>query len=181
MFLIGNTNSFNTSRDILITKYNELTGVISSKIFYSANPIQEESTEILHLSDGNLLLLCQSINEISLIKLDINLNQISRYIFQAPEKIYGTSILETNNGDIIITGYENYFGDTKDLIIKLNSSLEINWAKYFDSGNNSKALLSKYNNQILISGYNSINGIDLKSSFYLIDNSGSLLFSKIKN
>ncbi|MET0394277.1 MAG: LamG-like jellyroll fold domain-containing protein [Chitinophagaceae bacterium] len=139
-YVVAESESFTATRDILFTKLTPSGTVLWSRT-YGANGI-ETVRKITPTADGGLLVIGQTrsfniAGEIFAMKLGNNglLAWSRRFGLGSANGDLGMDIIETSDGGYAISGIINVAGGVADaIVIKLNSTVNIQWTKRFNSG-----------------------------------------------
>lgn len=190
--LHGSTMSRDTTnQDIMIVRLDLAGNVIWHKVY--GNKLNERTTDMLRLSDGNYLLIGERIIDTTnrdsyVIKVDTAGNIIW-------EKTYGTKAVErtyygaeTPSGDILLAGsvlpYKNNKADI--LIIKIKSDGNIVWTKTYGNKDSHDIPHSfsrnKKGNVYTLTGYSGSKTEGLHDALFMqVDSSGYMLLQKRHN
>ena len=157
--VVGNTISpVNESKDILVLKTNQ-SGHVEWFNRYGSTEDQEGHS-ILSLSNGEYIICGQSIDEntgfnmLYLLKIDSEGNEVWEQKFGGNREDYGYSIIETNDGSLLITGMTESSGDMSGDALLLKVDLDGNeiWQRTYGGTDRdlSRSIVSTGNGYIMV-------------------------------
>lgn len=138
LYIAGSTQSFGVGqKDVYIIKTDDKGNKIWSRTFGGA--ANDEANEIFVMQDGNLLILGTTAsygaggNDVYLIKIDTSGALLWQKFFGGPAGESGEDIVQTSDGNYMITGVTSGFGSgLRDVyVLKVNSSGTLIWSKTF--------------------------------------------------
>lgn len=152
----------------VIIKTDSLGNIIFSKRFYTPGNLNVLSS-FIQLKNKEYLLSGYTIP--GYFFFFIKLDSLGNTVFTRTSQNFGTSRIyasyETYNGDLIFTGYaENSIGEEEALLIRLDKSGSIKWAKRYNTGIpfmmiNGVSICEDFNKDIIIAGHQLNNTSDL--------------------
>lgn len=184
---IGNLVFIGQSKlDLLFLLFDEYGNLMQKKIY-------EKETEgninsVIKTSDSSYMLLLEYFTEESfgLIKLDKNGKILWRKGYQFPpniENFYPKSIVETNDGDFIISGAfkKNNRENMSILIIKISKSGEVLWSNIYKNGyyNYLQNVIKTSDGNFLIASMSTQGFENYKLSIFKIDAFGNIIWEKL--
>ena len=188
LFVCGDTerNMEISGKDILLVKTNPFGDTIWTKTYGTSN--DDHGQNIISTSDGRILISGFTIDsdsiastDIYLLKLETNGDTLWTRHYMAPGIARGFHLLETNNGEYLITGSTIVDGSLPKLYML---KVDANGTKTWDNENSPKSrrtgrsTIELSNGDLLICG-DSI-GYDMTSQIFLMktDNMGNKIWSR---
>ncbi len=170
--------------DILLIKTNDIGDTIWTKTYGTSD--NEYFKSIIKTSDGNILISCETKNhtnnnlsDVYVLKVNTDGDVIWSSIYEDlnSEEIF--SVLETQNGEYLLTGqaYPANF-ETQIYLLKINSSGEKLWDKKMGEKCTATSTIELSNGDLVMSGKVLYKG-DAQQAIVKTDNLGNPIWSKI--
>ena len=188
-FLVGGyTSSFGCSDgDFFILKLGSKGDISWGKTLGGGN--YDRVNSLVQTSDGGFLLsgATESFGEgkrdVLLIKIDLNGNLVWAKTYGGADDDEMYSFLETSDGDLVFAGYTVSFGDVNRdiLVMKLNSSGEVLWAKTYGGSDfdSSLGIIEKPDKGFWVVGETRSSGAgELDALVINLDLGGNVLWAK---
>lgn len=188
LFVCGETyrNGAISKFDVLLVKTNNYGDTVWTKTYGGLE--NDYAQNIIETSDGNILISGWSgtdsiaLGDINLLKLDYNGDTIWTRCFTDPGHQGAYHLLETKNGEYLITGGIENNGNLSELyLLKVDASGSKLWDKKIgpSTGKYGKSTIELSNENLLICGYN-IGGPGGNSQVLVVktDNLGNLIWEK---
>lgn len=186
IYISGSAYIEGNSYDALLIKVNSMGDTVWTKTY--GGVAAELSNSIIATSDGNILMAgsfydcVNSIDCINLIKVNPNGDSIWSKYYNPQDKDFAEHLMETQNGEYLITGKGNYInGPQQDLyLLKVNSNGEQLWDKhiayspYWNWGNSTIELS---NGDLVNCGFYQADG-NLQGFLVKTDNLGNVIWKK---
>jgi hypothetical protein len=188
IYVYGITNSFSdVNGNHYLIKLDKRGNLIYEQSFGS--PVKEEASKIIATRDGNLLLLGNTYNtstgnqDINLLKIDLDGNFLWEKTYGGDKIDFANDIIETKNGQFLITGATTSFGkgssDIYLLWVEQNGDLikEVVHGEIDQDGGT--AAIELANNDLMVFGYTWNYG-GISRDYYLLkmNSNGDSLWSK---
>jgi hypothetical protein len=136
-YIVGGTASYSTGERICLAKINNNGDTLWTKTYGGNDRFAFTALDVA--SDSGFIVLGTLISppynpDIIVLKTDSKGNILWLKNFSGPKSDIGNHILQTKNGDYIITGYSNSFsGSDLDLIVcRIDQSGTLLWTRFFN-------------------------------------------------
>ncbi len=187
--VIGSTNSFgNGNFDYWIIKIDENGNEIWNKTFGGSGI--DVGMSIKQTTDGGFILVGHSSSfnndiidsDIWVIKTDFNGNELWSKIIGGDGEDIGVSVIQTDNGDYVITGYTNSFGnnDSDAWVIKIDSDGNELWNSTYGGGGQdiAQSIIQSNDGNYIVVGFSNSYTESIDAWLFKIDENGNLIWNK---